>query len=164
MQVISKSPAQTQAIGKKIALFLKKGDLVALFGELGSGKTVLAQSIIRALGVKEPYIISPTFVLIREYEGKFKIFHFDLYRLNYLEELLDLGYEDYFYSPKGITIIEWAQKTKSLLPKEYLKIELSIRNEFTRLIKIEPKGREFKKRLLPSRLETKSRIKKRLLK
>jgi len=123
-EVISKSPKETIALGKKIARFLKKGDVVALFGDLGSGKTTLAQSIMKALGVKEHYILSPTFVLIREYEGKVKIFHFDFYRLNYLEELLSLGYEDYFYNTQAITIIEWAEKAESLLPENYLKIEL----------------------------------------
>lgn len=143
-EMISKSPSQTQALGKKIACCLKKGDLVALLGELGSGKTILAQSIIKALGVDEAYIISPTFVLIREYKGKFKIFHFDLYRLNYLEQLLDLGYEDYFYNVEGITIIEWAQKIKSLLPRDYLKIELFNKSEFSRLIRIKGVGARFK--------------------
>ena len=150
-KTLSKSPTQTQALGKKIARFLKKGDVIALFGELGSGKTVLAQSIIRALGVSESYIISPSFVLIREYKGKYKIFHFDFYRLNYLEELLDLGYEDYVYNTLGITIIEWAQKVENLLPKSYLRIELfnktgpavshkNKKGRLERLIKIKPVG------------------------
>lgn len=147
MQIISESPAQTKGLGKKIASFLKEGDVIALFGELGSGKTTLAQGIISALGIGESYIISPTFVLIREYKGEFKVFHLDLYRLNYIEELFELGYEDYFYSPKGVSLIEWAQKAKSLLPKNYLKIELLNRTETSRLIKISAVGSRFKKQL-----------------
>lgn len=148
MRIISNSVGETQKLGGDLAALLKEGDFVALFGDLGSGKTTLAQSIMKALGVKEQYLISPTFVLVREYEGKFKIFHFDLYRLNYLEELLDLGYEDYFYSPKGVTLVEWAQKVEEFLPPEYFKIELSGKTENSRVIKISAVGGGFKKRLL----------------
>ncbi|MFH1856597.1 MAG: tRNA (adenosine(37)-N6)-threonylcarbamoyltransferase complex ATPase subunit type 1 TsaE [Candidatus Omnitrophota bacterium] len=147
MRIISNNLTQTKNLGKKIASLLKEGDFIALYGDLGSGKTTLAQSIIKSLGVKEGYIISPTFVLIREYEGKLKIYHFDLYRLNYLEELLELGYEDYFYRPKGVTLVEWAQKIEELLPREYLKIELFNRTETTRKIKITAYGKDLKERL-----------------
>jgi len=147
MQILSTSLKETQEIGEHIACLLKEGDVIALFGDLGSGKTILAQSIIRALEVKEEYIISPSFVLIRDYQGKFKINHLDLYRLHFLEELLELGYEDYFYSKEGIVIIEWAQKVKELLPQDYLKIVLKIKGEFKRSIKIEGMGEGFKKRL-----------------
>lgn len=148
MRIVSNSVEETQKLGRDLAALLREGDFVALFGELGSGKTTLAQSIMKALGVKEHYLISPTFVLVREYEGKFKIFHFDLYRLNYLEELLDLGYEDYFYSPKGVTLVEWAQKVEEFLPTDYFKIELAGKTENSRVIKISAVGGSFKKRLL----------------
>jgi len=121
-------------IGKKIAKNLKKGDIICLFGELGSGKTVLAKGIIEALGVKRDKIISPTFCLIRQYhQAKFPVYHFDLYRLRRPHDILDLGYEEYLYG-SGITIIEWADRLKILLPGRYLKITLSVRGENKRSI------------------------------
>lgn len=133
----SRNEEETINLGKKLAGSLKPGGVIALMGELGSGKTTLTKGIALGLGVKSAdSVISPSFVLVREYKGKVPLYHFDLYRLNKIEDLEQLGYEEYFYG-KGVTIVEWAEKAKSLLPSCYLKIELLHKKINERLIKIE---------------------------
>jgi tRNA threonylcarbamoyladenosine biosynthesis protein TsaE len=101
---------------------------------LGSGKTVLTKGIAQGLGIKKERIISPSFVLIREYKAEVPFYHLDLYRLKKPKDILGLGYEEYLYD-EGITVIEWADRLKYLIPKEYLKIELSIKSQNQRLLK-----------------------------
>ncbi len=147
MQMISYSVADTLRIGRAIAKNLNKGDIVCLFGQLGSGKTVLTKGIAWGLGINKKRVISPTFVLFRQYlQGKFPFYHFDLYRLNQPRDLLNLGYEEYFYD-QAITVIEWAERMKYFLPSESLKIELSIESERQRLIKFRAKGKRYKELL-----------------
>lgn len=112
----------TEEFGKKLGLVLKGGDFIALTGGLGAGKTTLTKSIGLGLGV-EDYITSPTFALINEYKGRVDVYHFDVYRLESEEELLDLGYEDYFYSD-GVTIVEWSNKIEYLLPQDRININI----------------------------------------
>ena len=131
------SPEQTKEFGRSLANDLKPGSVVALMGPLGSGKTVLIQGICSGLGV-ERMVTSPTFVIINEYPGKWHnsliwVYHFDLYRLENVEEFINLGYEEYFYS-KGITLIEWAEKVKEFLPKKRIEIALKILSENEREI------------------------------
>ncbi|MCM8789885.1 MAG: tRNA (adenosine(37)-N6)-threonylcarbamoyltransferase complex ATPase subunit type 1 TsaE [Candidatus Omnitrophica bacterium] len=136
MRLISNSVNETLNFGRKLAKKLKAGDIICLFGELGSGKTVLTKGIASGLGVRKGRIISPSFVLIREYSGgRLPVFHFDLYRINSLEDILGLGYEEYFYG-NGVTIVEWADRLKSLLPEKFLKIELIFKGQTKRLLKI----------------------------
>lgn len=139
--MISHSVNETISIGRKIAKNLQKGDILCLSGQLGSGKTMLVKGLAWGLGIDKDKIISPTFVLIREYNRvKIPFYHFDLYRLKTPEEILILGYEEYLYAD-GITAIEWPERLKYLLPKEYLKIELSIRSDKQRAIKFSASGR-----------------------
>ncbi len=147
MKVISKSVNETIKIGKVIARNLKSGDIICLFGELGSGKTVLVKGVAYGLGIKRDKIISPSFVLIREHhQGKLPLYHFDLYRLKSPSAILGLGYEEYFYD-EGVTVIEWADRLKYLLPKEYLKINLEVIGETKRKIEITSFGKRYKKLL-----------------
>lgn len=147
MQLISRSVQNTLNIGKKIARYLKKGDIICLFGELGSGKTVLTKGIASGLGIKRSKIISPSFVLIRQYShAKLPLYHFDLYRLREPKDIMFLGYEEYFYD-EGITVIEWADRLKYLLPEDYLKIEIFIRANAQRLFKFKACGRRAKELL-----------------
>lgn len=147
MQIISKSPKDTLYIGKRISKLLKEGDIICLFGNLGSGKTVLTKGIASGLGVKKENVVSPSFVLIRQYtKAKPALYHFDLYRLKDPKEIIDLGYEEYFYNG-GVAIIEWAEKLGFLLPKEYLKIELSVKSDSKRLIKFKAEGSRYVKLL-----------------
>ena len=146
MEIISDSAGKTLDIGKRLAGNFKKGDIVCLFGDLGSGKTVLTKGISSGLGVDKDKVASPTFVILRQYEGRFMIYHFDLYRLNRPEDILDLGYEEYFFD-EGISVIEWADKLGRLAPREFLKIQLLVAGKNKRKLKISAEGLKYKKLL-----------------
>jgi len=111
-----KNEKETRAFGLALAKELKPGAVVALAGDLGTGKTTLTRYIAEGLGILEP-IQSPTFTIIREHHGgRLPLFHFDVYRLNGPEDLFELGYEDYFFG-EGVTIVEWADKISELMPE-----------------------------------------------
>ena len=123
---ISHSHAETQAFGEKLASQLNPGDLLAFYGDLGSGKTCMIQGICRGLKIDDQ-VTSPTFILINEYEGQcatgpVPIYHFDLYRLT-AAELEDLGAEEYFYG-RGICLVEWADRATDLLPPQHHQVLL----------------------------------------
>ena len=145
MQLISRSVQDTLNIGKRISGHLKPADIICLFGELGSGKTVLAKGIAGGLGIKKEKIISPTFVLIRQYpRAKIPLYHFDLYRVKTAKDILGLGYEEYFYGA-GITVIEWADRLMRLMPAGHLKIKLSVKKKNQRLLEFVASGARYKK-------------------
>jgi tRNA threonylcarbamoyladenosine biosynthesis protein TsaE len=147
MQIISHSVPETIRTGKIIAKNLKPADIICLFGDLGTGKTTLVKGIAEGLGIKREKAISPTFVLIRQHhQGRLPLYHFDLYRMKSTAGILELGYEEYFYDA-GVTVIEWADRLKYLLPKEFLKIELSIQKNAQRLLKFTAKGMRYKELL-----------------
>lgn len=104
--IMTKSPEETNKLGGEISKLVKPGDLLAFYGELGAGKTCLIQGISAGLEVKG-YVTSPSFTIINEYQGKIPLYHFDVFRINNIEEVIELGYEEYFYGD-GITVIEWA--------------------------------------------------------
>jgi tRNA threonylcarbamoyladenosine biosynthesis protein TsaE len=144
MEIVSGSVNNTINIGKGIAKELVQGDIICLFGQLGSGKTVLTKGIAQGLGIKRNRVISPSFILIREHlQGKLPLYHFDLYRLRSPEDILGLGYEEYLYA-EGVSVIEWADRLKYLLPPEYLKIELSIKKDKSRALAFEGFGKRYK--------------------
>lgn len=122
---LSRNAETTMRIGAALAASLSPGDVVALSGELGTGKTVLIKGICRALDVRQP-VTSPTFTLIHEYKGRMPIYHFDLYRINTPDEFLELGADDYLYG-EGICLIEWAEKVRDYLPKRRIEIHLAYR-------------------------------------
>jgi len=134
-KIITLSPEETRKLGEKISQGIYPGQVVALFGPLGSGKTCLTQGICSGLGVKD-FVVSPSFVLINEYQGKYKVYHIDLFRLEKLSEIINLGYEEYFYGD-GICIVEWAEKASALLPEKRMDIHLKILSESEREIRIE---------------------------
>jgi len=136
VNLISRDSEETFHIGKILGENLKKGDVVALTGELGAGKTALAQGIARGLGVPEEYhITSPTFTLINEYPGRFILHHLDLYRLSEIRDLEELGYEEYLEG-NGVMVIEWAEKIRSILPDDTLFIFLTYLDQNEREIDI----------------------------
>lgn len=141
------SAKETINLGQKIGKKLKLKDIVFLEGELGTGKTTLASGIAKGLGIQD-IIVSPSFVLLREYSGKYPLYHFDFYRLKDLREIEDIGYEEYFYGD-GITVIEWPEKLQKNYPDEFLHIKIYIPEKIKeffdrRIIKIYFFGKRFK--------------------
>lgn len=121
-------------MGRKIGAFLLPNDVVCLAGTLGAGKTTLIQGIAEGAGVKD-YVTSPTFIIINEYKGRIPFFHVDLYRLDNVEQIEDLGIEEYF-ERGGACVIEWAEKLGELKPKLSHEIEIEIVSENERKISI----------------------------
>lgn len=135
------SSNETADIGLRIGSLLRTGDVVCLSGDLGAGKTILAQGIALGLAVNEP-VTSPTFTVMQMYEGRVPVFHYDLYRLNRPEELLDIGFEEYSGS-YGVSIIEWPDKFPDYMPTDALWISLSRVNERERKIELIPHGERY---------------------
>ena len=134
LTVISRNPEETFLIGKIIGRNLIEKDVVALVGDLGTGKTCLTQGIARGLGVPDEYqITSPSFTLINEYQGRMMLYHFDLYRLSRASEMDDMGYEEYLFG-EGVSVIEWADKVKGILPDETLFVSINYTDENERNI------------------------------
>lgn len=139
-----RSLQDTLEVGKIIAKNLEKGTVLCLDGDLGAGKTTLTQFIASEFGVKE-YVTSPTFTIIKEYEGRLPLYHMDVYRVESEDEMYDLGYEEYIYSD-GVTIIEWSQKIKNMLPEKRVNIEIQkSAEENTRILEITGKGSCYEK-------------------
>lgn len=145
MKLISDSREQTLEVGRLIGAILERGDIVALIGELGSGKTCLTQGMAKGLGVEENVpVVSPTFTLINEYPGKIPLIHFDVYRLSGPRDLEDMGYEEYFEGG-GIIVIEWAEKIRDILPAKTLFISMRYIDENTREMILEGPGEKIRK-------------------
>jgi tRNA threonylcarbamoyladenosine biosynthesis protein TsaE len=121
---VTRSAEETGEVGGALADVLVSGDLVSLTGDLGAGKTRLVQGAAAALGVTDP-VISPSFVLVREYRGRMPIHHVDVYRLERLQEVLDLGFEDLLDAP-GVVFVEWGSAIEPLLPDAHLEVELVV--------------------------------------
>lgn len=137
--MISKSVEETIEIGMRLGKSLKKGDCVALVGDLGAGKTVMTKGIAKGLGVRNArYVNSPTFVIIKEYKGKIPLYHFDLYRLHKSSVIDAENFEEYFYGD-GVTVIEWADKIREILPPKYIEVKLSVAGENKRKIMVTKK-------------------------
>ena len=143
LEIITRSPEGTQEIGVSIGELAQPGDTFLLVGELGAGKTCLAQGIARGLDIKE-YAASPSFVVVRELYGRLPLYHIDFYRLDNLEEIAELGLDDYLYG-KGVCVVEWAEKGLSLLPPEHLLVEMSYVADTERKLKLKPSGQRYRK-------------------
>lgn len=128
------SPGETIALGNKIGEQLEAGDVVALVGDLGAGKTTFMQGLAQGLDVKG-YVKSPSFTLVNKYEGRFPVYHLDLYRLGDVNEIHELGIEEYLYGD-GVCIIEWAEKAYSLLPEKHIMIKFFYTGDKTRKIEV----------------------------
>lgn len=123
MIIESYSPEETLELGKKIGREVQSGQVYTLIGDLGVGKTVFTQGIAEGLGIREP-ICSPTFTIVQVYEeGRMPFYHFDVYRIGDIEEMEEIGYEDYFYG-KGFTMIEWANLIEEILPPSYHEVTI----------------------------------------
>ena len=117
------SAKETHELGKRIGYNAKKGQIYTLEGDLGVGKTVFTQGVADGLGIKEP-ISSPTFTIIQEYqEGRLPFYHFDVYRIGDVEEMEEIGYDDYFFGD-GICLIEWANLIEEILPENVITVKI----------------------------------------
>jgi tRNA threonylcarbamoyladenosine biosynthesis protein TsaE len=130
---------ETQELGVRLAAFLQEGDVITLSGDLGAGKTSFTQGIARGLGIHR-VVNSPTFTIIKEYEGKLPLYHMDVYRLDESGE--DLGFDEYFYG-EGVTVVEWPQMIADFLPPERLDIIITREGEEKRAIQFIPYGTRF---------------------
>jgi len=145
MEIITKSAQQTQKLGEKIGRDLKPPVIIALYGELGSGKTTFIQGLAKGLGIKKR-ITSPTFVFVKKYKNlpsaepcfsnQPNFYHIDLYRIEKFEETRGLGLEEIFSEPKAVIAIEWAEKIKEILPKNRIDIWFNYLNQKQRKIEV----------------------------
>lgn len=120
-RIETNSPAETFELGKKLGEEAAAGMVFCLDGELGVGKTVFTQGFAKGIGIHEP-VNSPTFTIIQEYvEGRLPLYHFDVYRIADVEEMEEIGYEDYFYG-EGVCLIEWAKLIEEIIPKEHIQV------------------------------------------
>ncbi|MFC1861615.1 tRNA (adenosine(37)-N6)-threonylcarbamoyltransferase complex ATPase subunit type 1 TsaE [Chloroflexota bacterium] len=141
LELISHSPEETQKLGSRLGEVALPGDIYLLMGNLGAGKTCLTQGIAWGLGSQE-YALSPSFMLVRELYGRLPLYHIDLYRLDNIEEIADLGLDEYLYG-QGICVIEWAEKGMSVLPVEHLLIQIDYLSETERRFSIKPGGERY---------------------
>jgi len=137
MVLISRSPEETFRIGKALAEDLEAGDLIALTGELGTGKTCLTQGIASGLGVPDHYAVtSTTFTLVNEYPGqRLNLYHLDVYRLAGSSDLAEMGWEEYLYGD-GVVVVEWAEKVLGALPDDSIFVVMTYLDEHERRIEI----------------------------
>jgi tRNA threonylcarbamoyladenosine biosynthesis protein TsaE len=133
--------AETAALGRELAAMAAPGTVIALIGDLGTGKTTLTKAIADGLGVTEP-VTSPTFTIIKEYSsGGLPLYHFDAYRVDGTEDMYLLGYEEYFYG-NGVTVVEWADRVAELLPPDAIVVRLDYgRDENERVASLTRGGR-----------------------
>ncbi len=141
IELTSHSPEETRRLGVAIGKLASAGDVYLLVGDLGSGKTCLAQGIAWGMGIQE-YAASPSFVLVRELHGRLPMYHIDLYRLDNIEEISELGLDDYLYG-NGVCVVEWAEKGLSLLPVEHLLVRISYLSDTGRRLRLTPGSRRY---------------------
>ena len=121
--VYIKNEQETRSFGKKLAAELAPGIVIALTGDLGTGKTALTKSIAEGLGITE-VITSPTFNIVKEYySGRIPMYHFDVYRIGDIDEMYELGYEEYFYG-NGVCIVEWADLIEDIITEDAIRIDI----------------------------------------
>ena len=157
----SASPEETRALAAALALELEPGTCLGMDGDLGAGKTTFVQGLCRALEVAEP-VASPTFVLLRVYRGRLAVYHFDTYRLEHVEELDDLGADEYLWGD-GVSLVEWAERVAVALPPDRLSLRLEVLDDEARRLEFSATGprhaavlERFRQRVspaMPSRVE-----------
>lgn len=139
------SREETVEVGHLLGSLLKKGDIVCITGDLGTGKTVFVNGIAQALGISE-HITSPTFTIVNEYDSATMLYHFDVYRISDAEEMFEIGFDEYLYG-EGIVVIEWAELIKELIPEQ--NIWITIKKELAsgvdaRIIEVRLNGEKYR--------------------
>lgn len=140
-KIHSSSAEETIRIGEKLAILLRPGSVVTLSGQLGAGKTTLVKGIAAGLGVKR-MVTSPTFTIIKEYEGELPLYHMDAYRLEHSEE--DIGFSEYF-SGDGISVVEWATFIEEYVPDQHLNIDIQYEDDHQRMFVFQPYGLHYER-------------------
>jgi len=139
----SNSVERTQAIGRALGRLLEPGDVIALIGQLGAGKTCFTRGIAEGVGADPDIVTSPTFVLINEYQGFIPLYHFDAYRLRSVHDMYALGCEEYF-DGNGACLVEWADRVEECLPQEHLRVVLEVIGRDERRITFDPRGARYR--------------------
>lgn len=137
MIYMTRNPEETYKLGIQLGERLKPGIIISLNGDLGAGKTQFTKGIAKGLGVDD-YITSPTFTIVNEYEGRLPFYHFDIYRIDDIEELYEIGFEEYIYG-KGVSVIEWGDMIGDILPDDIIYIYIKKIDDNTREIEIDDK-------------------------
>lgn len=147
MRILSESPEATDQLGFNLAQILLPGDFIALHGELGAGKTRFAGGVARGLGVDQAVpVTSPTYTLLNIYQGRIPLYHFDLYRLGGDDDVVELGFTDYF-AGDGVSLVEWPERLQAELPPARLEIFLNYIDENVREIELVPFAERYEKLL-----------------
>ena len=141
LELTSRSAQETRRIGAALGACLQPGDVLLLCGELGAGKTCLTQGIATGLEI-EGYVRSPTFVLVSIHHGRLPLYHIDIYRLDNVAEVLELGLEEYL-AGDGVSVIEWADKAPEAFPEASLRVTLEWVGETRRRLRIQPSGARY---------------------
>ncbi len=142
LELLSSSPRGTQRLGTHLGELAEPGDIFLLVGRLGAGKTCLTQGIARGLGIRD-YVMSPSFIIVRELYGRLPLYHIDLYRLDQTSEIIDLGLDEYFYG-RGVSVVEWADKGLGILPKDALLTQIGYLDDNRRSLKFKATGKRYR--------------------
>jgi tRNA threonylcarbamoyladenosine biosynthesis protein TsaE len=149
LEVTTTSPEETRILGAAFAPVLVPGDVVSLSGDLGAGKTVMVQGLASALGVQGP-VTSPSFTIVHEYEGRYRLVHVDVYRLDSFQQVLDIGFEE-LLDPSAIVVVEWGEAVTPLLPRRHAEVELrqaaDPAAEDRRVVRFRPHGDDWVRKL-----------------
>jgi tRNA threonylcarbamoyladenosine biosynthesis protein TsaE len=144
-RAVTRSTDETLELARAVGELLRPGDVVSLVGDLGAGKTVFARGVARALGVTE-LVVSPSFTIVREYEGRVPLVHVDVYRIDAVQELHDLGFEE-VVRDDAVTLVEWGDKVDRLLPGDRLDVRLAAGTaDDERVVEIEGHGHSWRAR------------------
>ncbi len=152
MRIITHTPDETAELGRRLGEACRGGEVILLEGALGAGKTTLTQGMAAGLGVSVP-VVSPTFVLLREYQGRLPLYHFDFYRLEDGDHAADLQFEDYLETD-GVAVIEWPSYAAEVIPETYLRVALRDIGDDRREVVLEPVGARYEALVQPLRLKS----------
>ena len=136
IELISESPEDTFEIARSLGKVLVSGDVIALTGDLGAGKTCFCKGIGAALGISSERVVSPTFTIVTEHEGTLPFTHVDVYRLDTVREAVEIGLDETFSKKDGICVVEWAEKVEELLPKDHIQVTFVISDNDCRKIMV----------------------------
>jgi len=143
---VTRTAHETGLLAERVGALLRAGDVVVLAGELGVGKTVFAKGVARGLGITEP-VVSPSFTIVRQYEGALPLVHIDVYRIDHLQELYDIGFDE-LVGDDGVTLVEWGDRISAMLPADRLEVLIGadVVDDDTRFVQFDAVGRAWSER------------------